>query len=183
MTGSTYDAGCRPHDGRAARGLGSRPCGPGGHELASRRLASGARNPRLVLSIAALERTYLRLNAGNFCAQPALDAALTSCTARLRERGVEQTFTVADVPAHMTVLAAKRLTLLNLALGAAECTDLVAGLRPELRVCAVGKQLLFRLESLRTGVRLAFGAFWPPARAPARWSHGRARGDGGTKRV
>lgn len=117
-----------------------------GHELALRRLGIGADNPKLAQCVAALERTYRRLSTGNYCAQPALDAVLTSCAARLRERGVEPTFTVAGVPTHMTVPAATVLTMLNLVLEAVERTSTPEGSKVDLRIRSVGEQLLFRLD-------------------------------------
>ena len=124
-----------------------------GHETSLRKLGGGTADSELSGRIAVLERSFRRLSAGNYCDQPALDAVLTSCAGRLRARGVEPTFTVAGVPAHKMVPAVTALTLLNLAMEAAERTSSVEGSQLELRVRGVGEQLLFRLD------------------VPARWGH------------
>jgi hypothetical protein len=59
-----------------------------GHEQSLARLRKGEADETLARRIRLLERTYRRLSVGNYCAQPALDAVLTSCATRLRERGV-----------------------------------------------------------------------------------------------
>ena len=117
-----------------------------GHDFALRRLGDATDDPGLAQCAAGLEHTYRRLSAGNYCAQPALDAVLTSCAARLRERGVDTTFAVAGVPAQMAVPVSTALTMLNLALEAAERSAVSDGAKLELRIRSVGEQLLFRLD-------------------------------------
>lgn len=117
-----------------------------GHELALRELGSAAGDRTIAVRVADLERSYRMLSAGSFCTQPALDAVLVSCAERLREHGVKPVFTVAGVPAHMTVDAPMTLALLNLALEAAERASSAGGVEVDLRIRGVGDQLFLRLD-------------------------------------
>ena len=116
-----------------------------GHELALRELGSATGDRTIAARVADLEHSYRMLSAGSFCAQPALDAVLVSCAERLREHGVKPVFTVAGIPAHMTVDAPMTLTLLNLALEAAERAPSAGDAEVDLRIRGVGDQLLLRL--------------------------------------
>ncbi len=117
-----------------------------GHERTLRELGEGAGDKAIAARVADLERSYLRLSAGSFCDQPALDAVLTSCAARLRGHGVKASFTVAGVRARETVPVAMVLTLLNLALEAAERAPRAGDSEVELRIRSVGEQLFLRLD-------------------------------------
>lgn len=117
-----------------------------GHELTLRELGDDADDKALKVRIAGLERSYRRLSAGSFCDQPALDAVLTSSAARLHERGVETSYTVAGVRARETVPVAMVLTLLNLALEAAERSTRVEDAWVELRIRGIGERLYLRLD-------------------------------------
>ena len=117
-----------------------------GHEISLRRIGDVADDRGLAQRVSGLERTYRRLRAGSYCTQPALDAVLISCAARLRAQGVEPIISVAGVPTGASVPTAMVLTLLNLALEAAERTPSVEGSQLELRVRGVGGQLFLRLD-------------------------------------